>query len=48
MLEAVTRRLLDIEVMEGDDLRRVMGLLPEAAGAPDDSTVPLPPTDGLQ
>src|SRR5215472_3543183 len=25
-LEAVTRRLLDVEVMEGDELRRIMGL----------------------
>jgi cell division protease FtsH len=47
-LEAVTRRLLEIEVMEGDDLRAVMGLLPEPAPPSTDGSVPLPPTDGLQ
>jgi cell division protease FtsH len=47
-LEAVTRRLLEIEVMEGDDLRSVMGLLPEAATHSPADNVPLPPTDGLQ
>ena len=40
-LEAVTRRLLDIEVMEGDELRRILGL-PPAAEAPEKT--PLPPT----
>jgi cell division protease FtsH len=44
-LEAVTRRLLEQEVMEGDDLRRLLGLssvVPEHS--PD--TTPLPP--GIQ
>jgi cell division protease FtsH len=42
-LEQVTRRLLDIEVMEGDELRRLLGLRPDAAPSPD--KVPLPVTD---
>ena len=41
-LEAVTRRLLEIEVMEGDELRKILGLQPPT-DSPD--TVPLPPTD---
>jgi cell division protease FtsH len=41
-LEAVTRRLLDIEVMEGEELRRILGV-PLPPKAP--STVPLPATD---
>jgi ATP-dependent Zn protease len=28
MLESVTRRLLDVEVMEGEELRRILGLPP--------------------
>jgi cell division protease FtsH len=44
-LEAVTRRLLEIEVMEGDDLRSVMGLTPAAAEESPEH-VPLPP--GIQ
>src|SRR6186713_2232772 len=40
-LESVTRRLLDIEVMEGEELRHLMGL-PAVAHPPDDAT-PLPP-----
>jgi len=41
-LELVTRRLLEIEVMEGDELRKLLGVPPA-----DDSVdrVPLPPTD---
>ncbi|MES1255326.1 MAG: ATP-dependent zinc metalloprotease FtsH [Acidobacteriota bacterium] len=39
-LEAVTRRLLDIEVMEGDELRALLGVVRTAT--PD--AVPLPPT----
>src|SRR5215510_3707772 len=39
MLEAVTRRLLEIEVMEGDQLRRMMGIAPPP---PSSETVPLP------
>ncbi len=41
-LEKVTRRLLEIEVMEGDELRRLLGLAP---AQPTPETVPLPPTD---
>jgi cell division protease FtsH len=35
-LEAVTRRLLEVEVMEGDELRRLLGLppTPPTKGAP--------------
>jgi len=40
-LESVTRRLLEIEVMEGAELRRLLGV-PPAAHPSDDST-PLPP-----
>ena len=40
-LESVTRRLLEIEVMEGDELRQMLGL-PPVAHPPDDAT-PLPP-----
>src|SRR5712691_8102276 len=41
-LETVTRRLLEVEVMEGDELRRLLGLPPGHEATPD--TVPLPPT----
>jgi len=41
-LEKVTRRLLEVEVMEGDELRRLLGLGP-AQESP--GTTPLPPTD---
>jgi cell division protease FtsH len=37
-LEKVTRRLLEVEVMEGDELRTLLGVGP----APATSTVPLP------
>jgi cell division protease FtsH len=40
-LESVTMRLLEIEVMEGDELRRLLGIAPSAGS----DTVPLPPTD---
>jgi cell division protease FtsH len=40
-LETVTRRLLEIEVMEGEELRQMLGL-PPATQLPDDAT-PLPP-----
>jgi cell division protease FtsH len=43
-LETVTRRLLEIEVMEGDELRRLLGLPPSAHDAAD-GKVPLPPLD---
>jgi cell division protease FtsH len=39
MLEAVTRRLLEIEVMEGDQLRQMMGIAPSPSST---ETVPLP------
>jgi cell division protease FtsH len=38
-LETVTRRLLEIEVMEGDELRRMMGAAPPPSTS---ETVPLP------
>src|SRR3954464_10165971 len=41
-LESVTRRLLDVEVMEGDELRRLLGMDPRPAPGVD--AVPLPPT----
>jgi cell division protease FtsH len=41
-LESVTRRLLDVEVMEGDELRRLLGMDPRPAAGVD--AVPLPPT----
>jgi len=41
-LEKVTRRLLEVEVMEGDELRRILGASPPP---PADERVPLPPTD---
>ena len=40
-LETVTRRLLEIEVMEGEELRQMLGL-PPVTQLPDDAT-PLPP-----
>jgi cell division protease FtsH len=45
MLEKVTRRLLEQEVMEGDQLRQIMGL-PAAANAESPENTPLPP--GIQ
>jgi cell division protease FtsH len=45
LLEAVTRRLLDIEVMEGDELRRIMGV-PAAPAHDSDGGTPLPPGIG--
>jgi cell division protease FtsH len=40
-LETVTRRLLEVEVMEGDELRSLLGV----EAAPSADTVPLPATD---
>ena len=40
-LEIVTRRLLEIEVMEGEELRRMLGLPPAKHDSPEN--VPLPP-----
>ena len=42
LLEAVTRQLLEVEVMEGDQLRQIMGLLPAGAVESPENT-PLPP-----
>jgi cell division protease FtsH len=41
-LETVTRRLLELEVMEGDDLRALLGISPAAAQESAEKT-PLPP-----
>ena len=41
MLDAVTRRLLEIEVMEGDELRAILNLPVDPP--PSDDTIPLPP-----
>src|SRR5438876_6822459 len=41
VLETVTRRLLEVEVMDGEELRRLLGLPPKADSA---DTAPLPPT----
>jgi cell division protease FtsH len=38
-LETVTRRLLEVEVMEGDQLRQIMGIAPPP---PSSETIPLP------
>jgi cell division protease FtsH len=43
-LETVTRRLLVVEVMEGDELRRLLGLPPSAHDTAD-GKIPLPPLD---
>jgi hypothetical protein len=40
-LETVTRRLLEIEVMEGEELRRLLGLPPSAQDSAEKT--PLPP-----
>ena len=40
-LEEVTRRLLDVEVMEGEELRRILGLPPARHDSPENT--PLPP-----
>jgi cell division protease FtsH len=47
VLEAVTRRLLDVEVMEGDELRRIMGVSQPTSLPADADTVPLPITPGV-
>jgi cell division protease FtsH len=43
MLENVTRRLLDVEVMEGEELRRILGLPPAKHDRP--GNTPLPPIE---
>src|SRR5207248_5327243 len=40
-LETVTKRLLEVEVMEGEELRRLLDVPPK----PDAGGAPLPPTD---
>jgi cell division protease FtsH len=40
MLESVTRRLLEVEVMEGDELRRIMGIVSPAEHSPDATPLP--------
>jgi cell division protease FtsH len=47
LLEKVTRELLEVEVMEGDQLRDIMGI-PRAAVAESPENIPLPPGVGLQ
>jgi cell division protease FtsH len=43
-LERVTRRLLDVEVMEGDELRAMLGVLEPAPHAHEsEEKTPLPP-----
>src|SRR5262245_8193037 len=44
LLERVTRRLLEVEVMEGDELRRLLGIPPEARPSTSE-TIPLPVGD---
>jgi cell division protease FtsH len=43
MLEAITRRLLDIEVMEGDELRRILGAPTPPPHAERETTPVVPP-----
>jgi cell division protease FtsH len=45
VLETVTRRLLEIEVMEGEELRRIMNVSPPQL--PEAETTPLPITPGV-
>ncbi len=42
MLEKVTRRLLDQEVMEGDTLREILGVSPDSVTSPAEG-IPIPP-----
>jgi cell division protease FtsH len=42
LLEKVTRQLLEVEVMEGDQLRAIMGIPPASLSEPAETT-PLPP-----
>ena len=43
LLEVITRRLLDIEVMEGDELRRMLGAPPPPPHAERETTPVVPP-----
>ena len=45
-LESVTRRLLEIEVMEGDELRRLLGVATGDSASSSGAT-PLPPVEGV-
>jgi cell division protease FtsH len=45
LLEQITRRLLDIEVMEGDELRRMLGAPAPPPHAERDTTPIVPPTN---
>src|SRR5262245_11795273 len=45
LLERITRRLLDIEVMEGDELRRLLGVSAPPRPAERDTTPVVPPTN---
>ncbi len=45
-LEAVTRRLLDVEVMEGDELRALLGIAPQESPRAAEQ-LPLPPVGGV-
>src|SRR5687767_11884602 len=47
-LEAVTRRLLEVEVMEGEELRRILGVPPPPPDPGPDESIPLPPVEGLK
>src|SRR5687768_1026960 len=47
-LEAVTRRLLEVEVMEGEELRRILGVPPPQPDPAPDESIPLPPVEGLK
>ena len=46
MLESVTRRLLEQEVMEGDQLRELLGI-PPTPPEPSPESTPLPPVNGI-
>ena len=45
-LETVTRRLLEVEVMEGDELRRLLGIA-KTESTPSTAETPLPPVEGV-
>jgi cell division protease FtsH len=45
-LEQVTRRLLEVEVMEGHELRQILGIADAPPAEPEDTT-PLPPVEGV-
>jgi cell division protease FtsH len=47
LLESVTRRLLEQEVMEGEQLRQMLGMPPAAHDTQPEAT-PLPPVHGVQ